>query len=207
MLAALALAGCATDYVPDDGWDRTGTAWEPGEQARFYERWYGNQLAAMDEPSFRHPDSLGGFARRYRLTVLPTFTQGFAARVDEATDGSAMLQWVILDGAGGYDPGDIAGRGSSALTPEQVVRLDSVLDAAMLASVPMDDRRGGIREEDGETVMTICLDGTTWLFELAGPDGAVFVTRSCVPEEDGLVALINETYALLPPEPFADVED
>ncbi|MBO9500024.1 MAG: hypothetical protein J7483_11275 [Novosphingobium sp.] len=208
-LFMLTLAGCATNYVPDSGWEHRLAAWRPDDAAQFYERWYGGQLAAMREPSFQDANAVAGFARRYRLTVLPTFTPGFAARVDQRADGRAVLHWVILDGAGGYDPGTIADRGAVALTPEQVESLDRAIAAAnlpvMVRAEPVDSPR--IDPETGATVMTICVDGTTWLFELASPDRQAFLTRSCVPDEVALRGLIDVTYALLPTDSFDDVAD
>jgi len=45
--------------------------------------------------------------------------------------------------------------------------------------------------------------------EDTGPaeEGRVFLERSCVPDEATLRKLINETYRLMPDEPFEDVDD
>lgn len=192
---ALALAGCATDYVPNSGWNDDWSA-------DFKERWYGNQLRAMHEPSFEPESSLGEFRSRFRLLVLPTFTAGFAARIDEDRSGRAILHWVILDGAGGYGPGRVASRGERVLDQTETASLAMAIDAAKLNRISLEDGRYGppTQDERGNTTIRMCVDGTAFVFERRKADGRSFTDRQCQPDEEALLQLILETYDLLPAE-------
>jgi hypothetical protein len=62
----------------------------------------------MNEPPMSRPGDMAGYRTRFRLLVLPSFEPAFAYRVDEHSEGRAVLRWVRLDGRGAYAPGRIA---------------------------------------------------------------------------------------------------
>lgn len=187
------LADCAR-YVPREGW--IGEA-----SPAFFERWFGNQLLAMEERPFSEPGLLEGHTQRFRLTVLPTFTPGFSARIDKQSGGRVRLHWVILDGAGGYAPGKVADSGDRLLDAREVFLLDRALRRANLGDLPVREPppTERIDPKTGATTITICADGTAWLFELLTENGPSFVYRSfCGHDDASLVRLIDTTYDLLP---------
>lgn len=187
-------------YVPRDGWS---SDWKP----TFYERWFGNQLLAMDERPFGEPGTLEGFARRFRLTVLPSFEPGYAVRIDQRGDGSAALHWVVLDGAGGYEPGRSAREGTVELSRPAAARMASALLEADLPSVAMEEAPPpASRMDNGDGTFSegiwVCADGTAFLFEQLDPKRQVFVERGfCGPndaEDKRLHRLVEEVDRVLP---------
>ncbi|CAN0457345.1 unnamed protein product, partial [Ectocarpus fasciculatus] len=115
----LLLSSCASlDYVPDSGWSDFDDAPD------FYEDWFGDQLRASKEPPLTKQDDLEDFSSRFRLLVLPTFEPAFVYRIDETLTGKFVLNYTKLDGAGGYEPGDVAvswNRDLSELESEKVM--------------------------------------------------------------------------------------
>lgn len=188
---AFAVSACATNYIPDSGWRDEG-------DSEFYEGWFGGQLAAMREPSLKSPEALQQKRRIYRLTVLPTFTAGFAIRVEEDMAGSVAMHWVLLSGAGGYDPGTIFRSGGRTLTPGEWTTLSQAIERARLVSTPREQTFEETIDENGDPIVTICVDGTTYLFEQLTADESTFVKRSCVPDEKELQQLIAATLPLAP---------
>jgi hypothetical protein len=155
----------AVDYIPDTGWD--GDEW-----AKFYEDWYGGQLRAMREPTLSSPASLGGYTERFRLLVLPTFEPGRSYRVDWLENGEAEVRWVQLDGAGGYEPGNIDCQGRRALESGEARILRTELETLDLFSLPTAD-------ELQRKSSTACFDGTALVFEHLSKSGRRFITRHC----------------------------
>jgi hypothetical protein len=162
-------------YVPSTGW--------ASGDAALYERWFGRQLRAMREPTLRGPRSLAGNRRRFRLLVLPSFSPAYAYRVDEDARGRHILTWVMLDGAGGYAPGRVAGRESRPLSASEAEGLQRAIDNARLADLP----RQHVTGSDGDDII-VCADGTQYVLELLGPTETVFLTRHRC-ELDGLAGL------------------
>lgn len=189
LMAAAAVPGA--DYVPDKGWDRA-------DSAAFYERWFGGQLRAMGEPPLATRADLAGRRQRFRLTVLPTFEPAFAYRIDEEADGRLALRWARLDGKGGYAPGRLARDGARPLTRGEAGHLRRLLGEARLASQaregpPMVTRRSG-----GSQVLTLCVDGTEYVFEHLDVGGRAFVIRACTVPEKPLRRLLDAVIRLGP---------
>ncbi|NNC73723.1 MAG: hypothetical protein HKN78_12725 [Sphingomonadaceae bacterium] len=187
------MGSCATtDYVPDTGWrDNDWTS-------VFYENWFGRQLRAMGEPPIVDDSDLAGHQSRFRLLILPSFRPASAYRVDQNIDGTGSLRAVVLDGAGGYEPGNIAQSVSRTLDPEELDQLESVISEASLDFLPREGEPEGVREIDGETVIRICMDGTTYVFEYLANGRRHYLERSCIIEENALRDLVDVTTALAP---------
>jgi hypothetical protein len=82
----------------------------------FVRQWYSKHLTAMEEPSL----SCGALedSEAYRFLWLRTFHNPVAVRVFQR-DGDYGLEAVILDGAGGYDPGHVSRRVTRTLSRDQ----------------------------------------------------------------------------------------
>lgn len=69
--------------------------------------WYTKHLRAMAESSLWERAQGGGRAAVYRLLWLPSFNHPACVRITRSARG-ATLRVVVLDGLGGYEPGQIA---------------------------------------------------------------------------------------------------
>ena len=171
--AAAEPAPVAQAYLPTEGW-------RDADDARFHERWFGDQLRAMGEPSLSARDARGRYQRRFRLLVLPTFYPAKAVRIDEMGDGSATLRAVELNGRGGYAPGTLETQSEYELDGREVRRLHRDIAAARLDTLPRMDFPDSVRvDADGSQTLTLCVDGTTLVFELLDASGYHLVTRNC----------------------------
>lgn len=194
VLLAAAAPAAATDYVPDTGWSDEGGA-------EFYERWFGHQLEAMGERPFSDPAVLQDALQSFRLTVLPSFEPAYAIRVDRRADQSYDLYWVVLDGAGGYAPGKIARKGSRRLNGREIRKLGSAINDAHLETQSMQEPPPphGRDPKTGDEFLTVCADGTAFVFELVSKDRRSFVERTfCGDSDEKLSELIDRAVRLLP---------
>lgn len=108
----------------------------PGVEALARE-WYSQSLVRMSEPSFAAP-SAEVANDSYRLLVLPTWGEPFAVRV--ALDSAApRVSAVVLDGQGGYDPGQVRQRTSRVLSTDERAALTSALATARFWTLPSFD--------------------------------------------------------------------
>jgi hypothetical protein len=95
--------------------------------------WYSKHLAAMGEPAlwlWRDRDMTA-----YRLLWLPSFDHPVCVRIDRTGDG-ARLQARVLDGKGGYEPGQVAVEKRLALDSAQWSNLVRHLEAASFWDIP-----------------------------------------------------------------------
>jgi hypothetical protein len=128
----------------------------------FARRWYSQHLAAMEEPSLSCGPSLDD--ETYRFVWLRTFSNPVAVRVFQR--GSHYgLEAVILNGAGGYEPGVVSSRVTRELTRAQWRRLLSALDEAQFwqTTTTVDDIVGN--------------DGAQWIVEARSGGQYHFVDR------------------------------
>ncbi len=190
LFAAQQVAPPSADYVPDTGWRDN----EWGQT--FYERWFGNQLRAMREPALASVTDLGGFRDRFRLLVLPTFEPAYAYRVDVREDGAASLRWVRLNGRGGYAPGALARQGTRQLRRDEVSQFGLALRSAEMGSLQRQEHEGISDNPDGSQSLTMCLDGTTYVFEHLSSQGRLFIVRSCGIDEEPLDRLAEVVFRL-----------
>ncbi|HEY1606467.1 MAG TPA: hypothetical protein VGF77_12815 [Allosphingosinicella sp.] len=178
----------APRYVPATGWRDNEWA------VPFHEQWFGDQLRAMNEPPLATAADLEPWRRRFRLLVLPSFEPGHAFRIDEDAKGGAMLREAMLDGRGGYAPGRIARQSERALSRREAARIDRAIDAAGLKRLPMETKPSRVRHG----TITICADGTMYVFELLDRAGRAFLERGCIEPERPLRALIRAVTSLDP---------
>ncbi len=141
-------------YFPFGTWPAEEN-WSPAELALFKEHWYGNQLFAMNEPSLARSKLADGSVV-VRLLVLPSFTPALAIRVERHADGLAELEATLLNGAGGYEPGEVDQRYSKDLYSSEMDRLTKRMEAMSL----MD---GGQLDKND----SLCSDGTMFVLETA----------------------------------------
>lgn len=174
------LAGCASaNFVPDDGWP--DNEWS----AKFYEDWFGKQLAAAGELPMVDQADLSGDVSRFRLLILPSFSPASIYRIDERQSGKFILSLTVLDGAGGYDPGEVATKTKRILTDNEAASLAKLIEGAELHAVQMDVSEETTADDDGNEIITVCADGTRIVVERLTGTGRQFVTRhECELESD-----------------------
>ena len=173
------------DYVPDTGWSDEADA-DGGTWSLFYEDWFGDQLSAMREPSFRSDDTTKVFTSRFRFAAFPNYDPAYVVRIDEWDPGEFVVAWVILDGAGGYDPGEVARRGSRRLSNKEGVRFQELIRRADLASKSMEFEP----PPDDDGTIFLCMHSTHWTFEQHTKAGWHFLERDfCGYEDEALWAL------------------
>ena len=108
--------------------------------------WYSKHLRAMDEPSL-YGRSRDSGAHHYRFLWLPTWGRPVAARLELSDDGTGILKSTILDGSGGYEPGNIKHESTTTINAENVASYLEALDSINYWSMPTNDARIGT---DGE---------------------------------------------------------
>jgi hypothetical protein len=172
LLAATLVGACSASHFPSGSLD-------PGspDLDGFRSDWYSNHLRAMSEPVLT-PREDG--RRTYRFTWLRTFHHPIAVRID-ATSERATLTAVELDGAGGYDPGQILRRTEFVLDPTAIAQMEAILEQHNFWSLPTSEEAFG-------------LDGAEWIIEAAADKYHVVVRWS---PEDGPVRAIGDHFLSL----------
>lgn len=128
-----------------------------GRVDEFTRTWYSHQLSAMGEPSL----SCGASVEAYRFVWLRTFHNPVAVRVSQSGE-AYELQAIVLDGAGGYDPGQVSQRVSRRLTAAEWARVRHALDEIGFWDLPTSNDVMGF-------------DGAEWIIE--GRDGRYHVVE------------------------------
>jgi hypothetical protein len=123
----------------------------------------------MGEPILQRPGDAAPFTLRFRMLALPTFGGATAIRVDVRTGGDAAVRAVRLAFAGSYGPGSIEEERSYSIGPADADALLRAIRRSRLRELSPTGRGRGDRFQ--------CLDGTTYVFELASAASADFVTR------------------------------
>lgn len=163
-------AGPHTFYFPagtffDPGYERYGSGdthggWESDASTR---EWFSAHLRAMREPSL----SCGQLAasESYRFLWLRTFHEPIAVRVSR-TGERHTLDAVILDGAGGYDPGKVARRVQRELTQADWTRVSLALEQMNFQSMPSAEP-WDVSEDPatGGLILRTSNDGAQWILE------------------------------------------
>lgn len=90
----------------------------------FLREWYSKQLRAMGEPSLSCGERTA--ETTYRFTWLRTFHHPVCVRI-EKKGSSIALHAIELDGAGGYEPGNVAKRVQKQLSQADYSRLTDTL--------------------------------------------------------------------------------
>jgi hypothetical protein len=112
------------------------------DEDAFRREWYTKHLRAMAEPSLSCGESP---SESYRFLWLRTFGRPIAVRIE--TGRSNTLTAVELDGAGGYQPGEISRRVQRQLSADEWKTLSDALKATDFWNMP---GRGGDQGLDGE---------------------------------------------------------
>src|SRR6185312_3628112 len=156
--AALALIA-GTALSSDLG--RTATPFFPKPVPRandrlspFEIRWASKHLYSMGEPSLTALASRDREATVCRLLWLPSFHHPVSVRIERNRRG-AMLRVVVLDGAGGYEPGRIAIDRQLPLRDDQWLALQTRLDRVSFWTMPARINDGGV---DGDRVTVECVN-------------------------------------------------
>lgn len=170
LLLVTILAGCG--HVQSNALDGRYTPrniWSDEWELDFYEDWFSSHLAAMKEPSLWSLSRAEPRLHTYRILVLPSFNHPFAIRITITRNGRGHLYVTLLDGTGGYDPGDILAQDSRRISRaevRQVLKEMGELDFWNL-STSQDKTSAVVTMVDGEEVeqIIICGDGTELVLE------------------------------------------
>jgi hypothetical protein len=162
LAAAGAQAGSGDRYVPSG-------IWRDAEDGDRYERWIGRFLRAMREPPLTSPQAREPFERRFRLVIIPDMRGAFRSlRVDQRRGGGARVRTVLLNRGRRYGPGSIAHEQVYDIDRDAVLEFTRALDMSRLVELPTEGPppQGPVDISDDETVITICMHPTTYVFEL-----------------------------------------
>jgi len=105
-------------------------------------RWYSKHLDAMGEPSLLALSRCDRVATVYRLLWLPSFHHSVCVRIDQTGEG-ARLRAKVLDGQGGYDPGQIAIDRNMTIASDKWKELDRHLQQAAFWELPTELKDDG----------------------------------------------------------------
>jgi hypothetical protein len=105
------------------------------DDSDFTARWYREQLTAMGEPSLWMRSRQNREATIYRLLWLPTFDHSVCVRIERMREG-AKLRARVLNGMGGYAPGQVAIDRSVTLVADQLRVLERQLEQAAFWDMP-----------------------------------------------------------------------
>jgi hypothetical protein len=109
-------------------------------------------LLFRNEPSLRMLSRRDPDAIAYRLVWLPTFDPPVRVRIDGKGEG-ATLRAEVLDGKGGYEPGQIAIDKTVLLGAEQVGELDGHLEETAFWAMPTQENLEGRGVDDGDLLI------------------------------------------------------
>jgi hypothetical protein len=139
VLAGLALVGTLATSVysarPSERFFPAGAFSERQDLSDFREEWYSGHLAAMGEPSLPALAQSDREATVYRLLWLPSFHHPVCVRIERTSEG-ARLHARVLDGKGGYEPGQIAIDRILTLDVGQWDHLDRLVQEAAFWELP-----------------------------------------------------------------------
>ena len=126
---------------------------------KFVREWYSKHMSAMNEPSL----SCGTPGETYRFTWLRSFHNPVSLRV-EVQEGIATLHSIELDGAGGYEPGNVLRKDERVLSSGELNEIRSIFLDSNFHSLPT-------------TVDRMGADGAEWILEQSGSGGYHLVIR------------------------------
>jgi hypothetical protein len=170
---ALVMLSCQahaeTPYFPAGVWGDAPGAWAEVQRTVFFERWLGGQLAAMKERPLWLERQSGDPDMVVRPLFLPTFDHGTMLCVTIRDTGHMTYVFKALDGAGGYEPGQLRDRTSGQIDQKTAADIQNLLDTM-----------GAL---DGKTPSqvfdstVICTDGTTIVLEFSAGEKYSAITR------------------------------
>lgn len=135
----------------------------------FVRTWYAKQWRALKDRGLC--DEVGDAGQAWRFTFVPSFNPSVAVIIKEYKD-SILMEAKRLDGAGGYEPGELVADTTFALSSEEWLHFKMLLDGSgFLTEVKTDSGVDG-------------LDGAQWVLEWT--NGAKYhVVDLWTPRADG----------------------
>ena len=132
-----------------------------------------------NEPSLKILSKQDRDATVYRLIWMPSFHHCVCVRIERTCEG-AMLSATVLDGKGGYDPGQIAINKSIALGAVQVRELDRHLEQAAFWTMPAQGKfDANVIDTDGDRLIVEGAKGGAYhIVERGQPAGPTY-TKLC----------------------------
>lgn len=134
------------------------------DRNEFYQRWYGEPLAAMREPSLlgwgKRPGEEG--LQVYRFLWLRSFDRPVAVRVQKERDGKARLFLKILDGHDGDGKLDV--EKTKLITDEEWLGLLKQIRASEFWAIATNEQHW-YYNEDGMIAGWRMNDGAQWVLE------------------------------------------
>lgn len=170
-------------YVPE-------IAWRDPQDAGRNERRIGRILRAMGEPALSTTDGPGPWQRRFRLLVLPDLPGHYwAVRIDERPSGDARIRVVVLGRGGkGRSPGPILHKAVFAIDGDEMRPLRRGIGMSGLIDLHPEGEPlpKPVNVSEDETLITVCVHPTTYIFEIVEPGISRFVMRDGCNIEEGL---------------------
>jgi hypothetical protein len=114
--------------------------------------WYSRHLRAMREPSLWKLSKADPGASVYRLLWLPSFHHSACFRLVRSA-GTSTLRVVVVDGYGGYDPGQVAIDKTVTLSPARVAEFDRLLGRLEFWSLSTEPKIGGAMEDGAQLIL------------------------------------------------------
>ncbi len=149
ILSILCLLGTATraqvKYFPN------GSLSANHQSDEFSAKWYGKQLAALQEPSLWERSKTQQ-TESYRFLWLRTFHHPIAVRIDVSENGTSRLTTKMTSGKGGYAPGNLVRHLTVTLSKEQTDWFLGKIEEYKFWHLP------SVQETGGE-------DGAQWIVE------------------------------------------
>jgi MFS family permease len=127
------------------------------DDSDFITRWYSEHLAAMGEPSLWMLSRRDSDATIYRLLWLPTFDHPVLVRIERTREG-AKLRATVLNGMGGYAPGQIAIDRTVSLGADQFGDLNCNVEQAAFWDMLTEPGELGTLGMDGDQLI---IEGVT----------------------------------------------
>lgn len=149
ILNATESTDCPACLIPDRTF-KSGKFFPEGF-SEFDENWYGGQLRAMKESVM--VSRCSDCDTSFRFLWLRTFHHPICVRVEERKDGSFVLIAKELDGAGGYEPGNIKIQKEKSLTKEQYAALTAKINKMDFWRMPTEEKN------------IFGCDGAQWIIE------------------------------------------
>lgn len=168
ILLLLAVSCAATPVLGQNSYFPTKTKAEVEGVTPFEAKWYGESLQRMGEPRLPEVAQQDANAQVYRLTVLPTWGNSIAVRVQRHGE-LYSLSARRLDGQAGYDPGKLVESKDIDLSPR---------DSEILGGLIQNLRFFQLSTEDS----VIGFDGDEWILEGVSQGKYHVVQRWCATE-------------------------
>ena len=135
------------DWIQTDSLTRIETKIKEGTYDEFVVNWYSKHLHAMKEPLL--------FNRKvekevYRFTWLRTFHKPMSFRIEKWND-RYILYWKVLDGAGGYEPGNLELEKLKVITEKEWSEFEKLVDKANFWKMELG--RGSIGNDGSEWIL------------------------------------------------------